>query len=90
MAEAELKHARLAMLAVAGWPMAELWNGGLAQGATNGRAPAVFNGGLFDTGPIFFVLAVFAGAAGEGRSEPHARGEHAPAAWAVSAPASLK
>jgi len=62
MAEAELKHARLAMLAVAGWPMAELWNGGLAQGATNGRAPAVFNGGLFDTGAIFFVLTVFAGA----------------------------
>ena len=30
MREAEIKHSRLAMLAAAGWPLAELWHGGLA------------------------------------------------------------
>ena len=29
--EAEIKHARLAMLAAAGWPLAELWHGPLAK-----------------------------------------------------------
>ena len=45
MREAELKHARLAMLAAAGWPMAELLN---PIAATGGRAPSLFNGQLIE------------------------------------------
>lgn len=43
MRDAELKHARLAMLAAVGWPLAELINPWL--GASGGRAPSLFNGG---------------------------------------------
>merc|ERR1719453_867558 len=43
--EAEIKHARLAMLAAFGWPVSELTNfGGLLNG--DGRAPSLLNGGL--------------------------------------------
>ena len=68
MREAEIKHARLAMLAAAGWPMAELLDGpfsklfGLPYGleATGGRAPGLLNGHMFD-GPnggfIFLAMA---------------------------------
>merc|ERR1712060_905628 len=43
--EAEIKHARLAMLAAAGWPASEVFNfGGLLN--EDGRAPATLNGGL--------------------------------------------
>jgi hypothetical protein len=45
MREAELKHARLAMLAAAGWPLAELIN---PLRATGGRAPSLFNGQLVE------------------------------------------
>ena len=62
MREAELKHARLAMLAAAGWPLAELWSP--FKGAmTNGRAPSLFNGHLFDPNNIVFTLLVFGGLA---------------------------
>ena len=40
MREAEIKHARLAMLAVVGWPLAELINPWL--GSSGGRAPSLF------------------------------------------------
>jgi len=56
---AELKHARLAMLAAAGWPLAELANGGgrsWLHSATNGRAPSLFNGHLLDYWPALFVI----------------------------------
>lgn len=58
MRESEIKHARLAMLAAAGWPLAELFSGeGLArQGLTNGRAPSLFNGHLFDFLPALVVI----------------------------------
>ena len=54
MREAEVKHARLAMLAAAGWPLAELWHGPLckitgsayALDVTQGRSLSVLNGGL--------------------------------------------
>ena len=53
MREAELKHARLAMLAAVGWPLSELWHKQLAQAfglqsilADNDRAPSLLNGGL--------------------------------------------
>jgi len=54
MREAEIRHARLAMLAAAGWPLSELLQGG--------RAPSVLNGGLGD-GPVPFFLVLAAGAA---------------------------
>jgi len=53
MREAEIKHARLAMLAAAGWPMEELWHKNLAEFleldsilTPNGEAPSLLNGGL--------------------------------------------
>ncbi|KAL3918735.1 MAG: hypothetical protein SGILL_004096 [Bacillariaceae sp.] len=53
MRESEIKHGRLAMLAAAGWPLAELWDRTLANAigsspvidATD-RNPNVLNGGL--------------------------------------------
>ena len=43
--EAEVKHARLAMLAAFGWPVSEIFNfGQLLNG--DGRAPSLLNGGL--------------------------------------------
>jgi len=57
MREAEVKHARLAMLAAVGWPLAELFAGSFgALSATEGRAPSLFNGHLGDFAP-FLVLA---------------------------------
>lgn len=53
--EAEVKHARLAMLAAVGWPLSELWHKDIAAffglnsilaGANGDRAPSLFNGGL--------------------------------------------
>ena len=56
MREAEVKHGRLAMLAAAGWPLAELLNSGSLY-TSGGRAPSLFNGGLFDgpLGPFLFL-----------------------------------
>ena len=65
--EAEVKHARLAMLAAAGWPLAELFHKEIASSAglspilnADGRNPSVLNG---FTGPasVAFVVAAFAG-----------------------------
>jgi light-harvesting complex II chlorophyll a/b binding protein 4 len=59
MRTAELKHARLAMLAAAGWPLAELVNSGgrsWLSSATNGRAPSLFNGHLLDFWPALFII----------------------------------
>jgi light-harvesting complex II chlorophyll a/b binding protein 4 len=59
MRTAELKHARLAMLAAVGWPLAELANNNAFSSLrfqTNGRAPSLFNGHLLDYFP-FLVLA---------------------------------
>lgn len=62
--EAEVKHGRLAMLAVAGWVASELVPHGadsLLQ-TTAGRAPSVLNGGLGEVSGFFwlFLLAIFA------------------------------
>lgn len=53
MREAEVKHARLAMLAAVGWPLSELWHQELGQAfgfpsilAANDKAPSLLNGGL--------------------------------------------
>lgn len=59
MQEAEIRHSRLAMLAVIGWPMSEL----LAPSwmLQDGRAPSVLNG----VNPLsFLAIAGFLGAAG--------------------------
>jgi len=69
--EAEVKHARLAMLAAAGWPLAELWDTSLANvlglrpiiEENAGRSPSVLNGGLGMVSPVYWagVLAFAAG-----------------------------
>jgi len=60
--EAEIKHARLAMLAAAGWPLSELWDKKIA--ATFGmpalvdnadRAPSILNGGLDKISPVYWI-----------------------------------
>jgi hypothetical protein len=67
--EAEIKHARLAMLAAAGWPISELFDKKLASfiGATpllqsGDRAPSVLNGGLGNIFPLYWGICL-AGAA---------------------------
>ena len=72
MADAEVKHARLAMLCAAGWPLSELLHATLAGRddallAAGGRAPSILNGGLFDTpaGLIGLALLLGGGAAVE-------------------------
>merc|ERR1719152_455198 len=60
--EAEIKHARLAMLAAFGWPVSEITNFGnlLTQ---DGRAPSLLNGGLGNINGVYWGaclgLAVF-------------------------------
>ncbi len=71
MREAELKHARLAMLAAAGWPISELLDGPLSKltgqpyllEATNGRAPSPLVGHLFDGPQGGFLALVILGTA---------------------------
>jgi len=53
MREAEVKHCRLAMLAVVGWPLAELFDKPIADAVglptlltKSGASPSVLNGGL--------------------------------------------
>ena len=69
--EAEVKHARLAMLAAAGWPLAEKLNGPLSSAlgqesllVDGGRAPSLLNGGLGAVNAVYWAaalgLAVFA------------------------------
>jgi hypothetical protein len=71
--EAEIKHARLAMLAAVGWPLAELWDGPLARtlnlpsliDANGGRDPSLLNGGLGLVNPAYWVGVVAVAAAAE-------------------------
>jgi hypothetical protein len=68
--EAEVKHARLAMLAAAGWPISELFDRQLANvlgldpvlDASN-RAPSILNGGLGKISPVYWVAVLAAAAA---------------------------
>lgn len=60
--EAEVKHARLAMLAAAGWPMSEVFDKKIAAALgmsplldANDRVPSVLNGGLGKVSPIYWV-----------------------------------
>jgi len=55
--EAEVKHARLAMLAAFGWPVSEITNfGGLLNG--DGRAPSLLNGGLGNVNGVYWGAVV--------------------------------
>ena len=63
--EAEIKHARLAMLAAAGWPLSELFDKKIAaalgmdpllDGAD--RVPSLLNGGLDKVSPAYWVGAL--------------------------------
>merc|ERR1719390_558492 len=60
--EAEVKHARLAMLAAFGWPVSEITNFGKLL-TSDGRAPSLLNGGLGEVNAIYWAgvmgLAVF-------------------------------
>jgi hypothetical protein len=60
--EAELKHARIAMLAAAGWPLSEVFDKPLAHMlhlkpllGFGDRVPSVLNGGLAKVSPLYWV-----------------------------------
>lgn len=83
MREAEMKHARLAMMAAAGWPISELLDRPLSNllGLSSpldsaGRAPSLLNGHLFDNGAVttFLVLFTLATAALELRTLDNVEG----------------
>ncbi len=58
--EAEVKHARLAMLAAFGWPASEVANfGHLLTG--DGRAPSLLNGGLENVSGFYWAAVVALG-----------------------------
>lgn len=59
MMEAELRHARLAMLAVVGWPLSELVGPNFMLHGPNHLAPSVLNG--FDPLSFIAVAAIFGG-----------------------------
>eukprot|EP00526_Cylindrotheca_closterium_P015933 CAMPEP_0113642848 /NCGR_PEP_ID=MMETSP0017_2-20120614/22513_1 /TAXON_ID=2856 /ORGANISM="Cylindrotheca closterium" /LENGTH=269 /DNA_ID=CAMNT_0000554299 /DNA_START=25 /DNA_END=834 /DNA_ORIENTATION=- /assembly_acc=CAM_ASM_000147 len=61
--EAEIKHARLAMLAAAGWPISELWDAKIASKLAlapvvdgSFRAPSVLNGGLSKIPAAYWIF----------------------------------
>ena len=63
--EAEIKHARLAMLAAAGWPISEVFDKKIATAFgmsplldASDRAPSVLNGGLGKVSPIYWVCVL--------------------------------
>lgn len=65
MREAEIKHSRLAMLAVVGWPLAELFDKPLADAAgmptlltKTGSSPSLLNGGLGKIEALYWVAVV--------------------------------
>merc|ERR1712154_532069 len=65
MREAEIKHSRLAMLAVVGWPLAELWDKKIASFfgiddalTSTGSSPPLLNGGLDKIEPEYWVTVL--------------------------------
>ena len=58
--EAEVKHARLAMLAAFGWPVSEITNFGNLLNA-DGRAPSILNGGLDNVSLVYWVAILALG-----------------------------
>jgi hypothetical protein len=65
MREAEIKHGRLAMLAAAGWPIAELFDKPIADSVglptlltKTGESPSILNGGLEKVDIAYWVAIV--------------------------------
>lgn len=65
MREAEVKHSRLAMLAVIGWPLAELYDAKIAQSlqlpillTKKGLSPSILNGGLDKIDTFYWVAVI--------------------------------
>jgi len=65
MREAEIKHARLAMLAAAGWPLSELLDRKIASALNLApvldaadRAPSLLNGGLEKISPLWWGFCI--------------------------------
>jgi Chlorophyll A-B binding protein len=65
MREAEVKHSRLAMLAVVGWPIAELFDKSIAETfglptalTKSGTSPSVLNGGLDKIDLLYWVAVI--------------------------------
>jgi hypothetical protein len=63
--EAEIKHARLAMLAAAGWPLSELFDRKIANLIgmapivdASDRAPSLLNGGLGKISPLYWIACL--------------------------------
>jgi Chlorophyll A-B binding protein len=63
--QAELKHARIAMLAAVGWPLSELYDKPLAQMwhmkpilGFGDRVPSLLNGGLSKVPPLYWVAVL--------------------------------
>jgi hypothetical protein len=63
--EAEIKHARLAMLAAAGWPLSELFDAKIAAALglepavdAADRVPSLLNGGLDKISPIYWGFCI--------------------------------
>jgi hypothetical protein len=70
--EAEIKHARLAMLAAAGWPLSELFDAKIANTLglhpivdASDRAPSILNGGLGQISPVYWIACLGGAAAVE-------------------------
>lgn len=65
MREAEIKHGRLAMLAVVGWPLAELFDRQIAEAvglpsalSSTGASPSLLNGGLEKIDIEYWIIVV--------------------------------
>lgn len=65
MREAELKHARIAMLAVAGWPLSEVLDKPIANMIhmkplldIGDRVPSLLNGGLAKVSPFYWMMVL--------------------------------
>lgn len=63
--EAEVKHARLAMLAAAGWPLSEVFDKKIASALNlapvldaSDRVPSLLNGGLGKISPFYWVACI--------------------------------
>jgi len=63
--EAEIKHARIGMLAALGWPVAEKLNGPLSEAlgqpsllTDDGRVPTILNGGLDGVNSVYWAAAL--------------------------------
>jgi len=70
--EAEIKHARLAMLAAAGWPLSELFDKKIANFLgmpavldDANRVPSVLNGGMGKISPLYWVSCIMLAASVE-------------------------